>query len=263
MLLAIDIGNTNIVLGGWDGEEWISQWRLRTVHDRTSDELGIYLRGLLRDMQIKNESLISRIVLCSVVPRLTPVFQDACTRYLGHTPMILDTLLNLGIKNMTDFPAQVGTDRLANAVAAHHLTPAGTASIVIDMGTATKLDIVTCKGEFLGGVIAPGLGITSDALFSRAAKLSQVDLVAPPHVIGRNTIHAIQSGLVYGYVSMIEGLIPKLKAELKSIDTECHSIDTIGTGGLIGIVEQYTDMLTAIDPWLTLRGLQIIADRNA
>ena len=260
MLLAIDIGNTNIVLGVWDGEEWLTQWRLRTVRNRTIDELGIYLRSLVRDTV--SISKLDRIVLASVVPKLTSTVQQACERYLKLTPILVTSELDLGIRNETDVPTLVGADRLANAAAAYHIAPAKTAVIVIDMGTATKLDVVTSDGRFLGGIISPGLGITSDALFSRAAKLSQVELLPPPTVIGRNTVHAIQSGLVNGYAAMIEGLVPRLIREIKEMDPQAETVHVVGTGGLITIIESVTSVLNAVDPWLTLKGLQLIADRN-
>jgi len=260
MLLAIDIGNTNVVLGVWDGDEWLIQWRLRTVRNRTADEFGIQLRSLIRDtIQI---SMLDRIVLCSVVPKLTVAAQQACTRYLKIDPIIITSDLELGIDNQTDAPELVGADRLANAVAAYAAAPADTAVIVIDMGTATKFDVVTSDGCFMGGIISPGLGITADALFSRAAKLSQVDLVSPPNVIGRNTVHAIQSGLVNGYVAMLEGLVPKLRAEIAELDPAAKRVQVVGTGGLIPVVESVTGIVEINDPWLTLKGLQIIADRN-
>ena len=260
MLLAIDIGNTNIVLGVWDGEDWLVQWRLRTVRDRTADELGIQLRSLIRDNTLI--TAINRIVLCSVVPKLTLAAEQACIRYLKLYPLILTTNLDLGIENKTDVPTLVGADRLANAAAAHAEVDSDTAVIVIDMGTATKLDVVTSDGCFLGGIISPGLGITSDALFARAAKLSQVELQPPPSVIGRNTVHAIQSGLVNGYVTMIEGLIPKIIAEINELDPAAKQVQVIGTGGLITVIAEVTDVIHHVDPWLTLKGLQIIADRN-
>lgn len=260
MLLAIDIGNTNIVLGVWDGYEWLTQWRLRTVPDRTADELGIHLRSLVRDTV--SISKLDRIVLCSVVPKLTSAVQQACQRYLKLDPLLISHELDLGIINETDVPSLVGADRLANVVAAHHLAPPATAVIVIDMGTATKLDVVTSDGRFLGGVISPGLGITSDALFSRAAKLSQVELLPPPTVIGRNTVHAIQSGLVNGYSMMLKGLVPLLIKELTEHDSNAASVQIVGTGGLITIVEPVSNILDIVDPWLTLKGLQLIADRN-
>lgn len=260
MLLAIDIGNTNIVIGVWNGEDWLVQWRLRTVRDRTADELGIQLHNLIQNnAQITS---IDRIVLCSVVPKLTLAAEQACTRYLKLSPLILTTDLYLGIRNETDVPSLVGADRLANSAAAHAEAGPDTAVVVIDMGTATKLDVVTSDGCFLGGVIAPGLGITSDALFSRAAKLSQVELQPSPTVIGRNTVHAIQSGLVHGYVSMIEGLVPKMVAEIEELDPAANRVQVIGTGGLITVIAEVTDVIHHIDPWLTLKGLQIIADRN-
>lgn len=260
MLLAIDIGNTNIVLGVWDGQEWLTQWRLRTVRNRTADELGIHLRSLVRDTV--SISKLKRIVLASVVPTLTPSVQQACETYLKLTPLLITTDLDLGIKNETDVPTLVGADRLANVAAAHHLAPSNTAVIVIDMGTATKLDVVTSDGRFIGGVISPGLGITSDALFSRAAKLSQVELLQPPTIIGRNTVHAIQSGLVNGYSTMLEGLVPKMIEEIKTLDPAATEIQIVGTGGYITIIDRVTDVLHTVDPWLTLKGLQLIADRN-
>ena len=260
MLLAIDIGNTNIVLGVWDGKEWLVQWRLRTVRDRTADELGIQLRSLIRDSELITG--INRIVLCSVVPKLTHAADQACQRYLNIKPLILTNDLDLGIQNQTDVPSLVGADRLANSTAAHAEADNKTAVIVIDMGTATKLDVVTSDGRFLGGIISPGLGITSDALFSRAAKLSQVDLQPPPTIIGRNTVHAIQSGLVNGYATMIEGLIPKLIKEIRELDPSAKHVQVVGTGGLIPIIAEVTEVINHVDPWLTLKGLQIIADRN-
>lgn len=260
MLLAIDIGNTNIVMGVWDGTDWLTQWRLRTIRNRTADEMGINLRSLVR--HTVSIDMLDRIVLCSVVPQLTSAVQQACERYLNLSPMLVTSDLELGIRNETDVPTLVGADRLANATAAHHFAPEKTAVIVIDMGTATKLDVITSDGRFLGGVISPGLGITSDALFSRAAKLSQVELLPPPTVIGRNTVHAIQSGLVNGYTAMLEGLVPRLTAEVKESDPHAEDVYVVGTGGLITVIDPVTTVINAVDPWLTLKGLQIIADRN-
>lgn len=258
MLLAIDIGNTNIVLGVWDGKEWRAKWRLRTVSDRTADELGIVLKGLLREHRLKKA--ITRVVLSSVVPKLTPTIQAVCEKYLHTTALVVHTGLDLGIQNATDVPEQVGTDRLLNATAAFHRYR--TACLIVDMGTATKLDVVTSQGEMLGGVISPGLGITAEALFKRAAKLSQVDFKAPPAVLGRNTAHAIQSGLIFGYLSLVEGLIPRLKAELLRHDPDAANPRIIGTGGWIDTIAAHTTMIEAFDPWLTLEGLKIVDERN-
>ncbi len=263
MLLAIDIGNTNIVLGLWNGASWQLQWRLQTNRDRTADEYGIYIRGLLKERKVRKKKL-DQVVLSSVVPRLTAVFTDLSQRYLRQKPLVVSHLIDTGIQIRTDFPEQVGADRIVNATAAYHKYKA--ACIVVDMGTATKFETIDRQGNFLGGVISPGLQITSDALFSRAAKLSQVDLVAPPSAIGRNTTHALQSGLVLGYASLIDGLIPRLKAEMIQLDPELASqqevIPVVGTGGLIELIAPYTNTVNETDPWLTLSGLRIIAERN-
>ena len=227
MLLAIDIGNTNIVLGVWDGEEWLTQWRLRTVRNRTIDELGIYLRSLVRDTV--SISKLDRIVLASVVPKLTSTVQQACERYLKLTPILVTSELDLGIRNETDVPTLVGADRLANAAAAYHIAPANTAVIVIDMGTATTFDVVSAEGDLLGVVISPGLGVAADALTGRAARLSGVELAAPAKVVGRNTVNAVQSGIIYGYAGLVEGVVNRLRAELGD-----PKMLVIGTGGLVG-----------------------------
>ena len=258
MLLAIDIGNTNIVIGLWNGREWQNRWRLRTIRERTTDEYAIYLRGLLETDIMQNQ--ISRIIIASVVPQITRALREACQRYLKQEPLIVTTNLSLGIQNCTDAPDQVGADRLVNTAAAYHLYKS--ACIVVDMGTATKFDVVTSQGDMLGGVISPGLGITADALTRRAAKLSQVDLEAPPQVIGRNTIHAIQSGLIYGYAGLVSGLLPRLKTELKIHDPQADRIRVIGTGGLISLIAEHTDFFDNVDPWLTLKGLEIISRKN-
>ena len=258
MLLAVDIGNTNIVLGVWNGSGWQAHWRLRTVRERTADEFGIYLKGLLREHRL-NKS-ISRVIISSVVPQLTQTFIAVSRNYLHHSPLIVHTDLDLGIRNRTEQPGQVGADRLLNAVAAYDRTHQ--ACIIVDLGTATKFDVVSSAGDFLGGVISPGFTITADALFQRAAKLSQVDLVPPPSVLGRNTVHALQSGLIFGYISMIEGLLPRLRAALNDADPEASPIHVIGTGGLLDLLAPHTDVFDTLEPWLTLDGLRIVADRN-
>lgn len=259
MLLAIDIGNTNIVLGIWNDKKWLLQWRLSTVRDRTADEYAIYIKGLLRERKLKKA--VTRIVISSVVPQLTRTFCDMSRRYLKYDPLVVGHQTDIGLSINVDFPEQVGADRLVNASAAYHLYH--TACIVVDMGTATKFDVVNAQGEFLGGVISPGLQITADALFQRAAKLSQVEFVAPPSVIGSNTIHAIQSGLIFGYTGQIEGVIPRLKAEMRRRDVSLTGhIPVLGTGGLIDLIAPHTDLIDDTDQWLTLGGLQMIADKN-
>lgn len=250
MLLAIDIGNTNITLGLWDSKSWRLQWRLRTIHDRTVDEYGIYLKMLLREEHLVDA--VSGIVLSSVVPPLTRLFIGVCERYLGHTPLVVGPDTVKSIKVLTEKPEEVGADRIVNAVAAYQQYPGW--SIVIDMGTATTLDVVSQRGELLGVIIAPGIQVASEALTRRAAQLGDIALEAPPRVLGRNTVHAMQSGLVFGYTALIEGLVARLRTELK-LEEHC----VIGTGGLIGLITPHTDVIDYVEPWLTLTGLRLIA----
>ncbi|MCA9977971.1 MAG: type III pantothenate kinase [Anaerolineales bacterium] len=254
MLLAIDIGNSNLTLGVCDGQAWQRQWRLLTVQEKTADEYGIVLKDLLYDAGL--ETAVTHIILSSVVPRLTATLNAACRQYLGHTPLEVGLHLDLGIRVATDVPEQVGMDRIVNAAAAYHLHPGP--SIVLDMGTATKFDVVTAAGELVGGVIAPGLQLTADALASRAAKLGQVALEAPPQTIGRNTIHAIQSGLVFGYVGLCEGSVARLRTEHPD---QGQPIRILGTGGLIHLIADHTNIIDHVDPWLTLTGLRLIHER--
>lgn len=254
MLLAIDIGNTNITLGVWDGTVWQQQWRLATATTNTVDEYGILLRALLREFQ--HADRIESVIFCSVVPVLSSTMLAASQRYLGLTPLQVGLHLDLGIHVATDVPEAVGADRVVNAVAVHTLYPGP--AITVDMGTATKLDVVTAVGELVGGVIAPGLQLAADALATRAARLSHVPLQAPPHVLGRNTVHAMQSGLIFGYVSMVEGLLRRLYAEHPNQD---QPIRVIGTGGLIDLIAPHTQALDVLNPALTLEGLRIIDQR--
>lgn len=259
MLLAIDIGNTNITLGVWHHAtstapgNWQQHWRLQTNPTRTADEYGLLLKGLLRDA---NLAPINGVIITSVVPTLTQTLTEVSQHYLGCHPLIVTSSLDLGLRLLVDVPEAVGADRLVNCVAAYHLFPGP--SIIIDMGTATKLDVVSARQEFLGGVIAPGLGLAADALASRAAKLSHVALEAPPAAIGRNTIHAMQSGLILGYVSLIEGMVARLRAEHPDREQPIH---ILGTGGLIHLIAPHTAVIDHIDPWLTLTGLRLIYER--
>lgn len=254
MLLAIDIGNTNITVGIWDGRRWLRHWRLLTVREKTMDEYGITLKSLLAEATLSDG--VRFVIMSSVVPQLTPTFAALCETYLGRTTLQVTSQLDTGILIRTDVPEAVGADRIVNAVAANHLFPGP--SITIDMGTATKFDVVTARGELLGGVIAPGMQLTADALASRAAKLSQVALEAPPATIGQNTIHAMQSGLVFGYVCLIEGIVRRIKAEHPD---QGQPIRVLGTGGLIHLIAAQTNIIDHVDPWLTLTGLRVIHQR--
>lgn len=254
MLLAIDVGNTNITLGLYDGEAWHSQWRLRTVHDKTVDEYGVYLKALLRDAAADGQ--IRAAVLSSVVPPLTTTFTAVCQDYLGRDPLLVDSNTRTGIGILTDNPAEVGADRIVNAAAAYALY--AKACIVIDMGTATTFDAISADGNLIGVAIAPGLGLAANALSQRAAQLGRVALQAPPEAIGRNTVHAMQSGLIFGYVSLIEGMVRRFKTEMNA-----SPVEIIGTGGLITRIVPHTDIIDHVEPWLTLTGLRIIYELNS
>lgn len=254
MLLAIDVGNTNITLGLHGGNGWRSQWRLRTVHDQTVDEYGVYLKALLREAEADGQ--VQAVILSSVVPPLTATFAAVCQDYLGLVPLLVDENTHTGIGILTDNPAEVGADRIVNAAAAYALYPE--ASIVIDMGTATTFDAVSADGNLIGVAIAPGLGLAANALSQRAAQLGRVALEAPPQAIGKNTVHAMQSGLVLGYVSLIEGMIKRFRVEM---DTD--PVHVIGTGGLISTIVRHTDIVDHVEPWLTLTGLRVIFELNS
>jgi type III pantothenate kinase len=258
MLLAIDIGNTHITLGLWDGHEWQLQWRLRTVADKTTDEYGIYLKTLLREG--KRVGAVDQAIMASVVPKLSTTFANMCRRYLDLEPLQVGSDTVTGIRVATENPQEVGADRIANAAAAYTLY-AGP-SIVIDMGTATTFDVISAAGELIGVAIAPGLQLATDALAERAAQLSRVALQAPPQAIGRNTVQAMQSGCVFGYVALVEGLTRRLLAELETAGAGGQPVHVIGTGGLISLITPHTNLIHQVEPWLTLTGLCVINDLN-
>lgn len=253
MLLAIDIGNTNITLGVYSGTELGPRWRLATVHDRMPDEYGLQMIGLLRHSGLRPDS-ITGIVAASVVPPLTTTFVQACRHYLGHEPLVVDAGVKTGVRVRYEDPRQVGADRVADVAAVQKLY--GAPAIVVDFGTGTTFDAISREGDYLGGAIAPGMGIAADALFHHAAKLPRVDLVRPPSVIGRNTVHSMQSGLLFGYVGLVEGMVERFRKELG------QDAKVIGTGGLAEIIAQETRIIQILAPWLTLDGLRIIHELN-
>jgi type III pantothenate kinase len=253
MLLTIDIGNTNITLGLYDGEKLGPRWRLATVHDRMPDEYGLQIVGLLQHSGYAPTSLHG-ICLASVVPPLTGKIVEACTVYLGQAPLVVDAGVKTGVRVRYEDPKAVGADRIVDAAAVQKLY--GGPACVVDFGTGTTFDAVSAEGDYLGGAIAPGIGIAAEALFTRTAKLPRVDLVRPPSAIGRNTVHAMQSGLLFGYVGLVEGMVARFRAELGP------QMKVIATGGLAEIVARETDVLQIIAPWLTLDGLRIIWELN-
>lgn len=253
MLLTIDIGNTNITLGLYKAEELGPRWRLATVHERMPDEYGIQFLNFLNHAGIPQEQ-IDAICMASVVPPLTGTIAEACRRYLGSDPLNVDAGVKTGVRIRYEDPRAVGADRIVDAAAVQKLY--GTPACVVDFGTATTFDGIDLNGDYLGGAIAPGIGIAAEALFLRAAKLPRVDLQRPPAAIGRNTVHAMQSGLLFGYVSLVEGMVARFRTELG------QGMKVIATGGLAEIVARETDAIEIIAPWLTLDGLRIIWELN-
>lgn len=253
MLLTIDVGNTNLTLGLYEGEELGRHWRLATDHARMPDEYGLQLLGLLENADCPPESL-QGISLASVVPPLTMRVVQACREYLKQDPLIVDTGIKTGIKISYEDPRAVGADRVCDAVAVMHLY--GGPACIIDFGTATTFNALTKNGEYLGGAITAGINLAAEALSTHAAKLPNIDLQRPPSVIGRNTVHAMQAGLLFGYVSMVEGMVARFRAELG------EDMQVIATGGLVEIVARETQVIQHIAPWLTLDGLRIIWELN-
>jgi len=252
MLLAIDIGNTHTVLGLYDGGTLRHHWRLHTELQCTADEYGVYVRRLLAGVA---QPTIDGVALSSVVPPVTAVFDTLCRRLLGIAPLVAGPGVCTGMPILYDDPRQLGTDRIMNAVAAYERTHAAT--IVVDLGTATKLEYVSDRGEYVGGVIAPGVGIAADALFTHAAKLYRVELARPPQVVGRNMVHAIQSGLVHGYAALVDGLIARMQREVDAAPR------VIATGGFARLVAPESARIEAVEEFLTLDGLRLIYERNS
>jgi type III pantothenate kinase len=254
MLLAIDVGNTNVTLGLYKGEKLGPHWRLATEHARMPDEYGLQFLGLLDHAGISGAELTG-ICLASVVPQLTQRVVHACREYLKKEPLVLDTGVKTGVRIRYEDPRAVGADRVADAVAALRLY--GGPACIIDFGTATTFNAITQEGEYLGGAITAGINLAAEALFTRAAKLQRIDLQRPPSVIGRNTVHAMQSGLLFGFVSMAEGMVARFRKELG------EDMKVIATGGQAEIVAGETKVIDILAPWLTLDGLRIIWELNS
>ncbi len=253
MLLAIDIGNTNITLGLYEGEALKAAWRLATAHERMPDEYGLQILGLLGHAGV-DPAQLSGGALASVVPPLTSTFLQACGQYLNLQPLVVDTGVKTGVRIRYEDPKAVGADRVVDAAAVRHLY--GGPACIIDFGTGTTFDAISTEGDYLGGAIAPGMGIAAEALFQRTAKLPRVDLARPPAAIGRNTVHALQSGLVFGYVGLVEGMVARFRQELGP------EMKVIGTGGLLDLIAAETPVIQIRAPWLTLDGLRIVWGMN-
>jgi type III pantothenate kinase len=253
MLLAIDVGNTNIVYGLFDGERLVHKFRVESARGRTADEYAVALRSLLDMHDIDPGSVDAAIIAC-VVPSLTEPMVSLVRSAFGRDALLVGPGIRSGMAILIENPREVGADRIADAVAGFDRARGGV--VVVDFGTSTNFDVVTPKGEYLGGVLAPGLQISADALFTRAAKLPRVEIAKPPKVVGRNTVHAMQSGIVYGYVGLVDGLVERILAELG------YPCAVIATGGLASLIAPLSRTITAVDDELTLIGLRILYDRN-
>jgi type III pantothenate kinase len=252
MLLALDVGNTHTTIGVFRERQILRRWRLSTVRDRTVDELGILLRQLCEWAEIRPTD-INGVVVGSVVPPLDASLRAAVSTYLGAQPLFIAPGIKSGMPLKVETPLELGADRLCNSVAA--FAEHGGPCVVVDFGTATTWDVVSEKGEFLGGVIAPGLEIAAEALFSRAAKLPRIELAAPARAIGKGTVDSMQAGLVYGYVGLVEGLTARVLAE-------AGRGKVVATGGLAAVIARHTKIFDVVDDDLTLKGLQLLWERN-
>jgi len=253
MLLVIDIGNTNIVFGVYNNNELINHWRLSTSLQKTVDEYAILLNSLLYIEKIRLSEIDSAIISCVVPPLLIP-FEIVCRKYIGIRPIIVEPGIKTGMPILYENPSELGADRIVNAVAGYDKHKRSL--IIVDFGTATTFDYITDKGEYVGGAIVPGIMISLEALFERASKLPRVELIRPKTIIGRHTVHAMQSGIIYGYSSLVDGVVKKMKQEVK---TDPY---VIATGGLSSLIFKNSETIDEIDEFLTLKGLKILYEKN-
>jgi len=253
MLLAIDVGNTNTVLGLYDGSKLVRQFRLDSTISRTKDEFQLLLISLLQLAKVDPQSVRSSI-LASVVPAITDTVVQAVRLAVGHEILVVGPGIKTGMPILYEIPKEVGADRIVNAIAAYERVRGGV--IVVDFGTATTFDCISHRGEYLGGVIAPGITLSAEALFSKAAKLPRTEIVKPPRVLGRNTVHAMQSGIIYGYVCLVDGMVERL---IKEMGYPCA---TLATGGLAPLIQSESSTIEEVIDSLTLEGLRILYERN-
>ncbi len=253
MLLAIDIGNTHVVLGVFEDERLLHHWRIGTHRQDTSDECAATLRSLFELAGLPRGAVTHGIISC-VVPPLLPIFERTCEKLLGRSPLVVGPGIRTGMPIRVENPREVGADRIVNAVAT--LARVGAPSIAIDFGTATSFDCVSREGEFVGGAIYPGVFVSLEALVNRASKLSSVEILRPPNVIGRNTAQNLQSGMVFGYAGMVDTMVRRMRKELGE-DTR-----VIATGGLAGLIASEAETIERVEPFLTLEGLRLIYQRN-
>jgi type III pantothenate kinase len=259
MLLTLDVGNTNTVLGLYRlaSDELVTHWRISTLRTQTADEYGALFLNLFAMRKIEATEVAS-VIISSVVPPLESTLRQMCERYFNLKPMFVEPGIKTGMPILVDNPAELGADRLVNGVAA--FARYGGPCIVVDFGTATTFDVITAKGEYIGGVIAPGLAISAEALFARAARLSRVDVKKPAKVVGTNTVAHMQSGLYYGYIGLVDGILERILNEIRNPDLATPKI--IATGGLARLVADDSRFIETIDDMLTLDGLRLIYERN-
>jgi len=253
MLLCIDVGNTNTVMGVYRGDALVAHWRFSTDHARMPDEYGMLLLSLLQHAEIAPHRLTG-VAISSVVPPVTEMLSEAIDIYLKANPLVVGAGVRTGVPVRYDPPREVGADRIVNAVAAYRLH--GGPACVVDFGTGTTFDALSRRGEYLGGAIAPGIRVAAEALFQRTAKLPRIDLVAPQQAIGTNTRDAMRSGILFGYVGLVEGMIARFRDELGD------DMRVIATGGLAGVIAAQTSAIQVVDPWLTLEGLRMVYALN-
>ena len=256
MILAIDVGNTHSVLGLFKGQTLIGEWRVSTQPHRTADEMGTLIHSLFRHRALLKDGLkvIEGAILSSVVPSITRTFKEMVRLYCDAPCLVVGPGIKTGMPILYEHPREVGADRIVNSVAAYHHFKTGL--VIVDFGTATTFDVVTPQGQYLGGAIFPGVGIASEALFLHAARLPRVELTPPPSVIGRTTVNSIQSGLVYGYVGMVDGLVQRMKNEVD------FDIKVVATGGLSPLIAEQSQGINHVMPYLTLDGLRLIYELN-
>ena len=253
MLLAVDVGNTNTKLGLYEGARLVASWRLTSRREQTADEYGVITQTLLGGQGL-TAGVVTGVAISSTVPAVQRALEEMARRYFAATPLVVEPGINVPVPMLVDYPREVGPDRIVKVVAGRELY--GTPLIIVDFGTATTLDCVSARGEFLGGAIAPGIATAADALTSRAARLFRVDLVRPPAAIGRNTVTNIQSGMIFGYAGLVDGLVERMKAEMGGHPR------VVATGGLVSLIHGVSRVIDVVDPHLTLEGLRILYERQ-